>query len=311
MANQSKSGLQALILLVLLSSCSTPPIVEIYKPGTVDPAWLTLQEEQPIQTTQPTPVQDTPTPQPSIPAAVEKRCLESAGKFVNYEIPWDDETLAGRIYLPPCYLETGLRYPTLYLLHGATETDQQWEDLGLKEIADDLITQGELSPLIIVMPQEDTWIKLEENYFGDHLIQVVVPWIDKEYQTLAERQFRAVGGLSRGGNWAIRLGLLHWDMFGSVGGHSAPLFYGDIYRLPAWLEDIPEDNFPRVYLDISEGDKYLAEARILQDILEKGGVSPEWHLYPGLHNAAYWSSHLEEYLLWYNAGWSDLDNKTY
>ncbi len=68
---------------------------------------------------------------------------------------------------------------------------------------------------------------------------------------------------------------------------------------------IPDTSIPRIYLDISEGDKNLPEAESLRDILKEAGVSLEWHLYPGLHNDAYWNEHLKEYLLWYSAGWSD------
>lgn len=295
-----KKGLPVLILLAVLTSCSTPTAVPIYKPGTEELPAPTEYQEPPTPTSKPTEEQATPTPE-----EVDESCLERAGKVQAYEIPWGDETLIGSVYTPPCYLESDLRYPTLYLLHGDTKTDQQWIDLGLIEVVDDLISRGEIPPLIIVMPREDTWIRLSENYFADNLVQAVIPWIDSEYRTLAEREYRAVGGISRGGNWAIRLGLLNWETFGSLGAHSAPLFNRDLYRVPAWLDGLPLDSAPRIYQDISEGDPNLAEAESLHEILRKAGVSHEWHLYPGLHNDTYWSSHLEEYLLWYSAGWSD------
>ncbi|HDD56179.1 MAG TPA: hypothetical protein ENG59_08065 [Chloroflexi bacterium] len=311
MASFPQKGLSALILLAVLTSCSSPTAIPIYKPGTAGPPAPTEYQEPPTPTPQPTQEQSNPTPEETAPEGVAGSCPESTGTVQAYEIPWDDETLIGRVYTPPCYLESGLRYPTLYLLHGATKSDQQWEDLGLVEVADDLITRGEIPPLIIIMPREDTWVNLAENYFGDHLLQAVIPWIDTEYRTLAERQYRALGGVSRGGNWAIRLGLLHWMTFRSLGAHSSPLFYLDLFRVPAWLEEIPPGNTPRIYQDISEGDPNLAEAESLRDILEEAGVSLEWHLYPGLHNDAYWTSHLEEYLLWYSAGWSDLINNSH
>jgi acetyl esterase/lipase len=102
------------------------------------------------------------------------------------------------------------------------------------------------------------------------------------------------------------LGLLEWEFFGSLGAHSAPLFYKDLFRVPTWLEDVPYGSIPRIYLDISEGDPNLDEAETLHEVLRKEGVPHEWQLYPGLHNDTYWKSHLEEYLLWYSAGWNDL-----
>lgn len=304
MVSHLKVGLLALILLVLFAACSMLEANPVNEPGTMAPDVPTSQPEQPSPT--PPPTQGSATPQPELPTTetVDQSCSEAAGKLQGYQISWGDEVLAGTVYTPPCYLKSDLRYPTLYLLHGATETDQQWEGLGLDEVVNDLIGREEIPPLIIIMPREDTWVSLKDNHFGDQLIQAVIPWIDNEYRTMAERKYRAVGGLSRGGNWALRLGLLHWGMFGSLGAHSAPLFYGDLNRLPGWLEDIPDGSIPRIYLDISEGDNNLAEAESLRDVLEKAGVALEWHLYPGLHNDIYWSSHLEEYLLWYCEGWN-------
>jgi enterochelin esterase-like enzyme len=303
-----KKILPALILLVVLTSCSAPTAVPIYIPGTAESSLPTESQELPTQELQPTQEQATPTPKESTPEEVVGSCSERTGNLQPYEIPWGDETLFGSVYTPPCYMESDLRYPVLYLLHGSTETEQQWVDLGLIEAADELIRRGEIAPLLIVLPREDTWIRMAENYFGDNLIQAVIPWIDSNYQTLEDRQYRAIGGVSRGGNWAIRLGLLNWETFGSLGAHSAPLFYLDLYRVPVWLEEIPRGKMPRIYQDISEGDPNLAEAESLHEILRKAGISHDWHLFPGLHNDTYWNSHLEDYLLWYSAGWSDLSN---
>ncbi len=232
MTNYTKIGLPTLLLLVFLTSCSPSDFTPDYKPSLVEPTSTINYEGKTTDTLQPTSETITPEPEQSTPVVVEKPCLENTGELRAFEIPRGDETLTGNIYTPPCYHETGLSYPTLYLLHGATETEQQWEDLGLVEVVDGLIAREDIPPLIIVMPREDTWISLQDNPYGDYLIQALIPWIDTEYRTLPERHYRAVGGISRGGNWALRLGLLHWGTFGSLGAHSAPLFYGDLNRLP-------------------------------------------------------------------------------
>lgn len=300
MASYLRKGLFAAILLTAITACSTPTAIPIYKPGTVAPLTPTEDLESATPTLQPTQELVVPTPDEA-----DISCPDSTGNLQAYEIPWSDEILTGSVYTPPCYLESELSYPTLYMLHGATETDQQWVDLGLIEVVDDLITQGEIPPLIIILPREDTWVNLKVNFFAENLVQAVIPWVDTEYRTLSERQYRAVGGVSRGGNWALRLGLLEWETFGSLGAHSAPLFYMDLFRVPTWLEEIPRSSIPRIYQDISEGDSNLAEAETLHGILRKAGITHEWHLYPGLHNDAYWTSHLEEYLIWYSAAWSE------
>jgi len=63
--------------------------------------------------------------------------------------------LAYRVYLPPCYDDIpDKRYPSLYLFHGQSYNDDQWDRMGADETADRLIASGEFHPLIIVMPYE-------------------------------------------------------------------------------------------------------------------------------------------------------------
>jgi enterochelin esterase-like enzyme len=295
-------GLIGMTLLLLVTACgplaptAQSSAAPFFTPGTAVP------ENAP-----PAPVTPTvPTSQPLEKTAAPQLCDSQQGSIEPYQITWQDATLTGRIYLPPCYSQDLSRYyPTLFLLHGATETDQEWDDLGIDEQADLLIDQGKIPPLLIVMPREVTWLSVAENPFGDRLAQVLVPWVERHYRALPDRQHRAVGGMSRGGNWAVRLGLLHWGLFGSLGGHSTPLFFGDLKRVPGWLEAIPPEMMPRIYLDIGEGDNNLQDAEGFYKTLVKAGVNPEWHLSPGLHDEAYWQAHLEEYLLWYSAGWED------
>jgi enterochelin esterase-like enzyme len=247
----------------------------------------------------------TETPAPLL-VSLNANCPDGSGVIEAYEIPWKDEVLTGRVYLPPCYgQEPDLEYPTLYMLHGATAADSQWDDLGIDEWADSLISEKSISPLIIIMPREITWIILPENPFGDHLIKAVIPWIDSHYQTIDDRDNRAIGGMSRGGNWAVRLGLLHWGLFGSIGAHSTPLFLGDLNRVPGWVEIIPPSQTPRILMDIGEDDNNLTDAEALHGYLLDQDIPHEWRVYPGLHDDHYWKSHLEEYLKWYNEGWTD------
>ncbi len=276
-------------------------------PNTVDPISVeteSTQDQSSLVTPDPT-AQNltlealTPTP------ILDVTCLKIGGNVFEYVIPGENEDLLGRIYLPPCYDDFDQRYPVLYILHGDTETDQQWDDLGLDEWADNLIMGNEIHPLIIVMPRESTWIDLPENPFGDQLVKTVIPWIDKNYRTLPDRHYRAVGGLSRGGNWAVRVGLLHWGLFGSIGAHSTPLFFGDLNRIESWIEVIPSAMLPRIMIDIAEGDNQLVESNEFHQQLIELDVPVEHHLYPGLHNDSYWRAHLDEYLRWYSAGWTE------
>ena len=298
------------LILLFLSACSGTPIDEGNKtqtpgiPGPENTSTGSVTLASLTQTLGPT---DIPATARTVDNKTLAPCLEKSGSVQPFEILRKDQEITGRIYTPPCYGQNpDIKYPTLYLLHGATEGDEQWDDLGVDDAADVLITGGEIPPLIIIMPREITWILLPDNPFGEHLVNVVVPWVEQEYQTLKGRQFRAIGGLSRGGNWAVRIGFLHWGLFGSFGAHSTPLFRTDLKRVPDWIESIPSSKIPRIYLDIGEGDNNLSEAEAFRDSLRRLDIPYEWHLNPGLHVETYWKSHLEEYLLWYSAGWEEL-----
>ena len=68
--------------------------------------------------------------------------------------------LVYRIYLPPCYDEDiEQAYPVLYLIHGQTYTDTQWDRLGVPESADRLISGGATGPFIVVMPRDRVWLE--------------------------------------------------------------------------------------------------------------------------------------------------------
>jgi enterochelin esterase-like enzyme len=213
--------------------------------------------------------------------------------------------LSFRVYTPPCYdREQQHLYPVLYLIHGRTYTDDQWDRLGADEAADALIAGGQIPPFIIVMPRDRSWIKPPRNRFGEALTDELVPWIDAHYRTIPNRTSRAIGGLSWGGNWAVRLGLSQWSLFASIGVHSAPTFDIDgPPRISAWLEEIPRQELPRFFMDSGKNDYHLNEIMLLESTLTDAGVPHEWHLYPGYHEESYWSAHVEEYIRWYAQEW--------
>lgn len=216
-----------------------------------------------------------------------------------------DGTMEGRIYLPPCYGADGKeRHPVLYLLHGVTANDGQWDQLGVDEEMNSLLAEGEIPPFLIIMPREPSWELPPENTFGEALVYDLIPWVDEHYLTRVDRRYRSIGGLSRGGNWALHIGAKHWQFFGAVGGHSAPVFFGDGRKIPQWLSSVPEEKLPRLYLDIGEDDQNLDSLQDLEHTLSDLGIPHEWYLYPGTHDETYWGSHLEDYLTWYASPWN-------
>ena len=216
------------------------------------------------------------------------------------------QPLQYRLYLPPCYDENPeRRYPVLYLIHGQTYTDDQWDRLGVDEAANVLIAIGELPSFIVVMPRDRVWTQPSENNFGRAFIELLIPAIDAEFRTLPDRQYRAIGGLSRGAAWAVHIGLQHPELFSAIGAHSLPVFWEDTPFVSRWLDAISLENMPRLYLDIGIDDRpeVMKSALWFEDILVSKNIPHEWHLFQGTHDENYWRSHVEQYLTWYAKEW--------
>lgn len=210
------------------------------------------------------------------------------------------------VYLPPCYDQLPeRRYPVLYLIHGQNYNNDQWDRLGADEVADALIASGELPPFIMVFPRDRSWAQPTEDRFGEVLVTSLIPHIDREYRTMPERTYRAIGGLSRGAGWAVHLGLKEWELFGTIGANSLPVFWTDTAHVAGWLDAIPRESLPRIYLDIGEKDRpsILQSALWFENLLTEKNIPHEWHLFSGYHEEAYWASHVEQYLRWYARDW--------
>jgi enterochelin esterase-like enzyme len=249
----------------------------------------------------------TPIPSPfPTPTTTPLACLTQPGRVEEGSLDSTNPPQEFRIYLPPCYDEkTDEHYPVLYLLHGQTYNDDQWVRLGAASVADELILSGEATPFIIVFPDDRYWNLPPGPGFGQRLMELLIPYVDATYRTLPDRNHRAIGGMSRGAGWALQLGLIHWDLFGTIGLHSLAASQKDVSEMRDWLADIPPSSRPRVYMDIGDNDQEYEMAQRAETQFNDFGLSHEWHLYSGAHTEEYWSAHVEEYLRWYAEGWSN------
>ncbi|HSO27843.1 MAG TPA: alpha/beta hydrolase-fold protein, partial [Anaerolineales bacterium] len=264
-----------------------------------------------IRVTEPHAPSLTPTPSPTptlVPTATEAACWQKPGRTEYGSLQSDllRDLLEYTIHLPPCYDEyKSNRYPTLYLIHGQSYNQDQWQRLGAFETADRLAAEGEISPYIIVLPRDRVWSQPTEDMFGRVVAEDLVPLVDRYYRTLPEAPYRAVGGLSRGASWAIHLGLTRYDLFGAFGGHSPPVFHTDAIQMRTWLDELPPEQTPRIYLDIGDNDRpeILRSALWFEQLLTEKGIPHEWRMFSGYHEEAYWQKHLEDYLRWYAEEW--------
>lgn len=205
-------------------------------------------------------------------------------------------SLPFRVYLPPCADQRRGQLPTLYLLHGLARSDSQWDELGADEVADRLIGLGLAEPFLMVMPWERLGLEYEPT-----IVDYLLPHIEREYGGSTDPWLRAIGGISRGAGWALRIGLAHADRFGAIGLHSPAVLVPDLYNLPGWLES---GTAPALWIDIGDRDPLRFSTQDLLDQLDELGVEYRFSSFAGEHSAQYWTQHLEEYLRWYVANWN-------
>ncbi len=237
--------------------------------------------------------------------------VELAGRVEQH--PYSSQTTGDeqsyRIYLPPGYDESDQRYPVLYLLHGWPYDEAHWDSLGADEVADASISEGTLPPFIIVLPSgvERMYINTcgGAYSFEAQIVNDLIPHVDGTYRTWAEREGRAIGGISRGGVWALEIGFLHPDIFAAVGAHSpalsvnmAPPAYDPFYLL-----EQPGVAALRLYLDAGDADWAREKTRALHEALETQAIPHEFVVHSGSHVNGLWAANLSEYLAFYAAGW--------
>jgi len=249
------------------------------------------------------------------------------------------------VYTPPGYENGTERYPVFYLYHGGGEDELTWTILGrAPEILDNLIAQGKTVPMIVVMPNWNARAALSPadadaagpngvpppagpspfNLFPDSVIHDLIPFVDKNFRTIADRDHRAVAGTSAGGTQAILTGLQHVDTFSWIGLLSPALARvpnseikipmppdADSRRGPDLGVSIdPEKfaaNFPDLgpdlnkklhllYFSVGGSEGLLEEEEAGKKVFDEKGVKYIWMERPGYgHEWAFWRQDLEEF----------------
>ncbi|WP_026461528.1 esterase [Adhaeribacter aquaticus] len=151
------------------------------------------------------------------------------------------------VYTPPGYdKDAGKKYPVFYLISGTTDTEETFFKVGRTNvILDNLIAEGKAKPMIVVMPNGNIEARIAEqkggpkpadpadregqeaitraiNFEAD-LTKNIIPYIEKNYRTLNNKDNRAIGGFSRGGGETLRAAFSNMDKFSYVCSYSAYL----------------------------------------------------------------------------------------
>lgn len=139
------------------------------------------------------------------------------------------------VYTPPGYEAASDRYPVLYLQHGWGEDETAWSNQGRANlIMDNLIAAGKIKPFIIVMSYGMTneirfggirEFKIEP--FQTVLVDELIPYVDSHFRTLANRDNRAMAGLSMGGMETRMITVKNPDVFGYYGLMSGGIYTAD------------------------------------------------------------------------------------
>lgn len=196
-----------------------------------------------------------------------------------------------QVYTPPGYDdEPKTRYPVLYLQHGGGEDETGWAKQGhMNFILDNLLAEKKAVPMIVVMEKGYATKAGEQpaapapgrgfggGAFEDVVIKDLIPMIDSTFRTIADREHRAIAGLSMGSGQAMQIGLTHTDTFSAVGAFSGVFRQGDIKAAYGGVFADPvafDKKLDLLYLH--SGDQGLDEgihkaASDLYEFLQKGG----------------------------------------
>lgn len=243
-------------------------------------------------------------------------------KLMAREMPY-------RVILPVNYKNSNEKtfYSTIYLLHGLTGHFDNWADK--TKLAD----YAEKYNYIIVMPEGDNgWYSdsasVPNDRYESYIVKELIPEIDKKFRTVADRQHRAVAGLSMGGYGAVKFGLKYAEMFSLTGSFSGALgaatltekevgttgtiaasilsVYGiaksqtrqanDIFQIIKEISPDKIKSLPFIYLDCGTEDFLYQNNRDFANLLQEKKIPHEFRELPGGHNWMFWDSQIQEFL---------------
>ena len=240
-------------------------------------------------------------PEAGVDYYLEKNVPHGEIRIEQYDSPLTAAERTCYVYLPPQYKsEPERRFPVLYLMHGAGEDETGWATQGMMgNIMDNLIAEGECVPMIIVCEHGVATLADAEqpagrfnlfnfDAFEKVMVEESVPTFDARFRTIADRDHRAICGLSLGGFQSYTIGLDHPELFGWIGGFSGsgrgPGDRRDSEMYPASLNDdyhlfyisIGTDEPAGMYQGIYDLHVALDSLGVKHVYYESPGTGHEW-----------------------------------
>lgn len=250
---------------------------------------------------------------PDAPAGFDEPIADAAkrGRVETFEY---DSTVTGTrrqalVYLPAGY-SPGKKYPVLYLLHGIGGNQHEWTGyVRADAVLDHLLADGQAAPMILVMPNgralpDDRSPPPEKVFtrenaagfakFERDLLDCLIPAIDSKYPTLADREHRALAGLSMGGGQTINFGLAHLDTFAWLGAFSSAPNARPLAEL------IPDAATARAqlklfYLSCGNKDGLINGPQAVHRALKEYGIPHIWNVDDSGHERTTWANNLHHF----------------
>ncbi len=215
------------------------------------------------------------------------------------------------VYTPPDYdRNPNKHYPVLYLQHGMGEDESGWSNQGHENfILDNLIATGKAKPMIVVndhgtVPDAETALADHQRWMADNpfpefdgvVSRDLIQMIDQRFRTIADREHRALAGLSMGGAEAMRIGLHHPDLFASIGLFSPAI--GNIDPASDYGGKLADANrqLRLLWIGIGRDDTdFFPGVEKFHEALEKAGIRHVWLESDGAHTWTVWRKYLADF----------------
>ena len=243
------------------------------------------------------------------PAAAGFDVLRENTKHGNIDtVTYQSKTVGSKrralVYTPPGYSKKN-KYPVLYLLHGIGGDEKEWlNGANPGVILDNLYADEKLQPMIVVMPNgramkddraignifDSAKVQAFANFEKD-LLNDLIPFTEKKYPVLADREHRAVAGLSMGGGQSLNFGLGNLDKFAWIGGFSS----APNTKTPQEL--VPDVNAAKekiklLFISCGASDGLIFFSKRTHDFLQQNNIPHIYFIEPGVHDFKVWKNGL-------------------
>lgn len=208
------------------------------------------------------------------------------------------------VYTPPGYSRKK-KYPVFYLLHGIGGDEKEWLNGGHPEIIlDNLYAENKIEPMIVVMPNgramkddraggnvfDSAKVRAFATFEQD-LLNDLIPYIEKTFPVITDRESRAIAGLSMGGGQSLNFGLGNLDKFAWIGGFSS----APNTKKPEELVPHPDKAKQKIkllWISCGDADGLIAFSKRTHDYLYQKRVPHVYYIEPGGHDFKVWKNGL-------------------